>query len=181
MSRIGKQPVAIPAKVEITIDGQHVKVKGPKGELERSFSKLVELKVEGNELVVTRKNEHRESRSMHGLVRSLTANMITGVSEGFKRVLEINGVGYRAEVLKNGRFMRFDLGYSHPIFLELPEGVAAEVDKKNNVTLTSIDKEKIGAAAATIRSFRPPEPYKGKGVKYAEEHITRKVGKSGGR
>jgi large subunit ribosomal protein L6 len=181
MSRIGRLPVPIPDKVEVKVEGRTLKVKGPKGELTREMPGDVTVKIEENTLIVERPDDHRSNRSMHGLVRSLAANMIEGVSAGFTRVLEINGVGYRAERVKNSRFLRFDLGYSHPIFYELPNGVEGEVDKKNNVTLTSIDKESIGSAAATIRSFRPPEPYKGKGVKYREEVITRKVGKSGGR
>jgi large subunit ribosomal protein L6 len=182
MSRIGKKPVPIPDKVELKLSGQTLTVKGPKGELLRTFPEQVTLKIEGGELLVERKAEDRVSRAMHGMARSMSANMIKGVSDGFTRVLEINGVGYRAERVKASRFLRFDLGYSHPIFYELPAGVEGEVDtKKNSITLTSIDKELVGSAAAAIRSFRAPEPYKGKGVKYAEEHITRKVGKSGGR
>ena len=180
MSRIGKLPVPIPEKVEVTIDGTSVKIKGPKGELTREINPATGLSVEDGHILVSRAGDDKVSRAMHGLTRSLVANMVAGVSEGFERKLEINGVGYKAEMF--GRFMRFDLGYSHAIFYELPERVDAEVDKRGNaLTLKSIDKESLGAASAKIRSFRPPEPYKGKGIKYIEEVIVRKVGKSGAR
>jgi large subunit ribosomal protein L6 len=179
MSRIGRLPVPIPDKVEISINGAEVKIKGPKGELVREINEHSALAVEDGVLLVSPVSQSGEARALHGLTRSLVANMVTGVSEGYVRVLEINGVGYKAEIL--GSYMRFDLGFSHPIFFELPVGVAAEVDRRGIVKLTGIDKEILGAAAAKIRSFRPPEPYKGKGIKYAEEVIVRKVGKSGAR
>ena len=178
MSRIGKLPIDIPSGVNVTINGSHVHVKGPKGELERTVSDVVSIKKDGDQLIVSRPDESRQARSHQGLVRSLVANMVEGVSTGFLRELDINGVGYRAEKRKN--FIRFDLGYSHPIFLELPEGVEAEVSQ-TNVKLKSADKELVGQVAAKIRSLRKPEPYKGKGVKYKEETIIRKAGKAGGK
>ena len=178
MSRIGKQPIEIPASVEVKLDGLHLHVKGPKGTLERTLSSEVKVVREGDTLLVQRPDESRTARSHQGLTRSLVANMVQGVAEGYTRELEINGVGYRAEQRK--RFIRFDLGYSHPIFLELPDAVEAKV-ANTAVTLTSPDKELVGQVAAKIRSLRKPEPYKGKGVKYKEEHIVRKVGKAGGK
>lgn len=177
MSRIGKQPIPVPSGVEIKIDGQEIRVKGPKGELSRSVSDVVTIAREGDEIIVSRPSDTREARSHQGLVRSLVANMVEGCAAGFTRELEINGVGYRAEQL--GNFIRFDLGYSHPIFLELPEKVEAQV-QQTAIALVSPDKELVGQVAAKIRSLRPPEPYKGKGIKYKEERIVRKVGKAGG-
>lgn len=180
MSRIGKRPVPIPDKVEVKLTGRHVVVKGPKGTLERELHPASIVKIEGNEIVIERGGEGREDRAVHGLTRSLVANMVKGVSEGFKRSLEINGIGYKVESL--GSFLRFDLGYSHPILYQVPEGLTAEVEKRGvAVSLSGADKEVLGAAVATIRGFRPPEPYKGKGIKYVEEVIQRKVGKAGGR
>ncbi len=179
MSRIGKKPVSIPSKVEVKVTGAEVRVKGPKGELSHVAHPLSTVSVKGGEVLVSRSSEERPDRAAHGLTRSLIANMVVGVSVGFERKLEINGVGYKVEAL--GRFLRFDLGYSHPILFELPSGVDAEVDKKGNVILRGIDKELVGRAAAKIRSFRPPEPYQGKGIKYIEEVIVRKVGKAGAR
>jgi large subunit ribosomal protein L6 len=176
MSRIGKQPIDLPKGVDVNIDGQDVVVKGPKGELSRTISDVVSIRLDDGTLYIERPDDSRQARSHQGLVRSLVANMVEGVSEGFTRELEINGVGYRAEAL--GRFIRFDLGYSHPIFLELPEGVDAEV-QQTSVKLLSADKELVGQVAAKIRSLRKPEPYKGKGIKYKEERIVRKVGKAG--
>ena len=179
MSRIGKLPVEIPGGVEVNLDGVTLNVKGPKGELTRELSDVVNIDINEKEIVITRRDDSRESRSHHGMVRSLVANMVEGVTNGYKRTLEINGVGYRAELLKNS-YVRFDLGYSHPIFVELPESVTAEVDKgQTKLTLESIDKELIGQVAAKIRGLRPPEPYKGKGIKYSDEVLLRKVGKAG--
>jgi large subunit ribosomal protein L6 len=178
MSRIGKQPITIPAGVDVKLDGRQITVKGPKGELHRTLSSVVDVKIEGKEIIVERKNDARESRSHQGLVRSLVANMVTGVATGFTRDLEIIGVGYRAE--KRGRFIRFDLGYSHPIFVEMPASVTANVTQ-TAVSLSSSDKELLGQVAAKIRGLRKPEPYKGKGVKYKEEKILRKAGKAGGK
>ena len=180
MSRIGKLPVPIPDKVEVSVNGLEIKVKGPKGELSRQIDSASQVKVDGGVLTVEDSVKDRRGRAIHGLTRSLVANMVKGVSEGFVRKLQITGVGFKAEIL--GGYMRFDLGYSHPIFYELPQGVSAEVDRRGGqLTLSGIDKEVLGAAAAKIRSFRPPEPYKGKGIKYEEEVITRKVGKAGAR
>lgn len=177
MSRIGKLPIAIPDKVEIALDGSSIEVKGPKGTLSRNLSREISVKVEGNEIIVERPDNSRTATSHQGLTRSLVANMVKGVSEGFERVLEINGVGYRADI-KSG-FIRFDLGYSHPIFFEIPENVSAEVIRLTTVSLKSTDNEALGQVAAKIRNLRKPEPYKGKGIKYKEEVIRRKAGKAG--
>jgi len=179
MSRIGKLPIAIPQKVDVTFDGRTVSVKGPQGELSRRLPTRVAASIEDGKIVVTREGEDRQSRANHGLARSLVANMVEGVSKGFERLLEINGVGYR--VAEQGKYLRFDLGYSHPIYFELPQGVTVEIKRNVALTLKGRDKEVVGEAAATIRAFRKPEPYKGKGIKYAEEVIVRKVGKSGGK
>src|SRR5690554_2145378 len=177
MSRIGKQPVTIPEKVDVKLDGHSILVKGPKGELSRELSQEVQVAIEGDEIIITRRDEGRIARSFQGLVRSLVANMVEGVSEGYKRNLEINGVGYRAE--QRGSFIRFDLGYSHPILFELPESVKATIERQTQLSLQSADREVLGQVAAMIRSLRKPEPYKGKGVKYSDEVIRRKAGKSG--
>ena len=177
MSRVGKQPIDIPNGVTVDTDGNAITVKGPKGELSKTFAGIVTIKVDGAIIEVVRPDDSRESRSHQGLVRSIVSNMVTGVSEGFVRELEINGVGYRAE--KKGSFIRFDLGYSHPIFFEVPETVAADV-KQTAISHSSPDKELVGQIAAKIRGLRKPEPYKGKGIKYKEERIVRKVGKTGG-
>ena len=178
MSRIGKLPIAIPDKVEISLTGNHIKVKGPKGELSRNLSTVVSVSIEDKQVVVSRPDDSRDARSHQGLTRTLVSNMVTGVTSGFKRTLEINGVGYKAEA--RGKFIRFDLGYSHPILFELPPAVSAEV-KQTVVTLSGADKEQVGQIAAAIRNLRKPEPYKGKGVKYQEEVIRRKAGKAGGK
>ena len=176
VSRIGKQPVVIPKGTTVTIAGGEVKVKGPKGELSGPVPPLVEANVEGQKVVVKPAAKGRRARAMHGLTRSLMQNMVTGVSEGFTRILEVNGVGYRADV--KGRSLYLGLGYSHPIEVLLPDKVDAKVEK-NKIILTGIDKAVLGQLASVIRSQRPPEPYKGKGVKYVEEQIRRKVGKAG--
>lgn len=177
MSRIGKLPIQVPEKVEVTLDGKSVKVKGPKGELHREISEFVEVVMDGGIIEVQRPDDSRSARSHQGLNRSLIANMVEGVSAGFKRSLEINGVGYRAEL--RGSFIRFDLGYSHPIMFELPPSVSVAIERQTQLTLESVDKELLGQVAAKIRSLRKPEPYKGKGIKYSDEVIRRKVGKSG--
>ena len=179
MSRIGKQTIKVPKGVTVIIAADQVAVKGPKGNLSLAVPPSLGVVVaqEGEEVVCTRKNESRPTRSAHGMVRAQVANMVHGVSEGFTRVLEINGVGYRAEV--SGNKLTLQLGYSHPIDYQLPEGISAKVEK-NQIILSGIDKQALGATAAKVRSFRPPEPYKGKGVKYQEEQILRKVGKAAG-
>lgn len=176
MSRIGKQPIEIPKGVNVTLSNGEIKVKGPRGELNRVTPPMVEVTQDGSMIVVTRTAENRHGRAMHGLARSLINNMVIGVSQGFKRVLEINGVGYRADVKKD--VLNLVLGYSHPIEMIMPPGVTAKVEK-NRIELEGIDKEVLGRFAAVIREQRGPEPYKGKGIKYAEEHIRRKVGKAG--
>ncbi len=176
VSRIGKQPIAIPKGTTVAIADGVVKVKGPKGELSRDIPPMVGAVVEGDQVVVTQDVKGRRARAMHGLARSLMQNMVIGVSAGFTRVLEVNGVGYRADV--RGGSLHLGLGYSHPIEIILPDKVDAKVEK-NKITLTGIDKEVLGQLAAVVRSQRPPEPYKGKGVKYIEEQIRRKVGKAG--
>lgn len=177
MSRIGKLPIPVSDKVEVDVTGSTVTVKGPQGELSRDIGQVVSLRVEDGEILVERSNESRESRSHHGLVRSLVANMVQGVSEGYKKTLVINGVGYRAEV--KGAFIQFDLGYSHPIMFELPEGVKCTIERQIRVTLECADNELLGQVAAKIRALRKPEPYKGKGIRYSDEVIVRKAGKSG--
>ena len=177
MSRIGRLPVAIPAGVEVTVaDGNVVTVKGPKGTLERALPTELEIKVEDGHVVVTRPNDLKRIKALHGLTRSLIHNMVVGVSEGYKKELEVNGVGYRAA--KQGKKLVLNLGYSHPVEMEDPEGLESEV-QDNKIIVKGIDKEKVGQYAAEIRDKRRPEPYKGKGIKYADEVIRRKVGKTG--
>lgn len=178
MSRIGKMPIEIPKDVKVDIKDEFISVKGPKGELKRTINPKVRLNIENDQIMVTVDNDSKESKSCHGLSRALVANMVKGVSQGFERTLEIVGVGYRAEV--SGRTATFHLGYSHPVVFQLPEGIDASIDK-SKITLTGIDNELLGLTAAKIRSFRKPEPYKGKGIKYAEEVVKRKAGKSGAR
>ena len=176
MSRIGKKPIAIPKGVEVRLEGDQLIIKGPKGELNLSVHPDVKLDMGGDSISVSVVDETRESRSIHGLFRVLIDNMVTGVTKGFKKNLEIVGVGYRAEL--KGRTAVFNLGYSHPINFELPEGIDAKIEK-TKITLSGIDRELLGMTAAKIRSFRKPEPYKGKGIKYAGEMIRRKAGKAG--
>lgn len=177
MSRIGKKPINIASGVKVTLNGQNIKVEGPKGRLERTLHDNVQVKVEADQLLISSRKEN-SGTALQGLTRSLIANMVDGVTNGFSKVLEINGVGYRAEL--KGKSLSLSLGYSHPVDYPLPEGISAEVDvKANTVTVSGIDKELVGATAAKIRSFREPEPYKGKGIKYAEERILRKAGKTG--
>jgi large subunit ribosomal protein L6 len=176
MSRIGLKPVTVPSGVQVTLKDATVAVKGPKGELKRALPPLVSVKVEKQTLSVARASDAPDARSQHGLVRALLQNMIDGVTKGFERKLEINGVGYKADV--SGQKLTLALGYSHPIVFELPKGIGAKVEK-NLLTLSGSDRELLGQVAATVRGFRPPEPYKGKGVKYVEEYIKRKVGKTG--
>ena len=178
MSRIGRMPIAIPAGVTVDIaENNKVTVKGPKGTLERVLPSEMEIKVEENHVVVSRPNDLKKMKSLHGLTRTLIANMVTGVTEGYEKVLEINGVGYRGQ--KQGKKLVLSLGYSHPVEMEDPEGIETVMDGTNKITVKGIDKEKVGQYAAEIRAKRSPEPYKGKGIKYADEVIRRKVGKTG--
>ncbi|MGD9097102.1 MAG: 50S ribosomal protein L6 [Desulfobacterales bacterium] len=177
MSRVGKKPISIPEKVDVSLKDRLVTVKGSKGTLSRTIHDDVDLQLDGNVIQVVIQNEDRKSRALQGLTRSLVNNMVTGVSSGFERVLEINGIGYRAEV--KGQTLVLNLGYSNPVNFDLPKGIAAAVDRNTIIKLTGIDKEQLGQTAASIRKLRPPEPYKGKGIKYAEERIIRKAGKTG--
>jgi large subunit ribosomal protein L6 len=176
VSRIGKQPIPVPSGVEVTIDGSHVTVKGPKGTLSQSFDPSIEIALEEGVVNVRRPNDERRHRSLHGLTRTLVANMVIGVSEGYKKDLEIVGVGYRA-VLK-GRDLDLSLGLSHPMVVTAEEGITFEVPAPNRISVSGIDKQRVGQVAAEIRRIRPPEPYKGKGIRYAGEHVRRKVGKA---
>ena len=177
MSRVGKLPISLPSGVKVETKGSAITVEGSKGKLERQLPEGVEIVVGPDNLSVKAIDGVAKTTANQGLVRSLVASMVKGVSEGFERVLEINGVGYRVAV--QGRNLNFSLGYSHPVEYELPEGMSAEVDKQMSLTIKGIDKELMGSVAAKIRSFRGPEPYKGKGIKYAEERIIRKAGKTG--
>jgi large subunit ribosomal protein L6 len=177
MSRIGKRPIPVPVKVTVTINGQDVQVKGPKGELFRRLPTGVTVTQEGDTIVVQRRDESRLARERHGLCRTLVANMVEGVSNGYQKRLEIQGIGYRAQV--QGRNLNMSLGYSHPVVFEPPAGIEFAVENNTNIIVSGIDKELVGNTAASIRASRPPEPYKGKGVRYAGEQVRRKVGKSG--
>ena len=175
MSRIGKQPVAIPGGVTAAVDGQEVKVKGPKGELKHVLVDEVIAKAGDNGIEIAMREDSKEARAMWGMSRTLVANLVTGVTDGFTRTLEITGVGYRAAM--QGEGLQLQLGYSHDINYALPDGIQAQCPKPTEIVISGIDKQRVGQAAAEIREYRPPEPYKGKGVKYAEEHIFRKEGK----
>lgn len=177
MSRVGKKPISIPDKMKVTYKGRVVTVQTEKGTLTRTIHPAVNLKIEDGVIKVILVKEDRKSRALQGLTRSLVANMVTGVSRGFERALEIKGIGYRA--ILSGTRIELNLGYSNPVYFDLPEGVSAVIDKRNTITLSSIDKELLGHTAAAIRRLRPPERYKGKGIKYAEEYIQRKAGKAG--
>ncbi len=177
MSRIGKLPIPVPDKIQVTVAGDVVKVKGEKGALSRTVHPDVKIKVDNGTVTVSPVVENRKAQALQGLFRSLVSNMVIGVSKGFTRVLEVNGIGYRVEVV--GKALNLSLGFSHPIDFPLPDGISATADKNNTITLSGIDKELLGRTAAAIRSLRPPEPYKGKGIKYAEENIRRKAGKTG--
>ena len=176
MSRIGKQPISVPSGVEIKIDGNTVNVKGSKGELSQTFSDSLNIKQEDGSIVVERKDDERETRALHGLTRSLIHNMVIGVSEGFEKKLELVGVGYRAQL--KGKDLDLSLGYSHPVVFKAPEGVVFEVPSATQITIKGIDKQVVGQLAAEIREIRPPEPYKGKGVRYEGEYVRRKLGKA---
>ena len=178
MSRIGKLPITIPSGVKVAVESKELRLEGPKGKLKTTIPPGVNVKVEGNIVRVEREGEQRQLRALHGLTRKLIANMAQGVSQGFSRVLEINGVGYRAEV--KGQEIHMTLGYSHPVIFALPQGVTASVERQVIITLSGADRQLIGETAAKIRSLRPPEPYKGKGIKYREEFIKRKAGKAVG-
>ena len=178
MSRIGRAPITVPAGVEVKVDANnHITVKGPKGTLERDL--VPQIKVEVNEGVinVTRPNDEKQNRSLHGLTRTLVANMVTGVTEGYKKTLEVNGVGYRCS--KEGNKLVLNIGYSHPVNVEETDGITIEVPNANTVVINGIDKQKVGQFAADVRAKRPPEPYKGKGIKYSDEVVRRKEGKTG--
>ena len=176
MSRIGKKPVQIPAGVTVTVDNTHVTVKGSKGELNRTFSELVTIKQEGEEILVSRVDESSESNAQQGLVRTLIHNMVIGVSEGFEKKLELTGVGYRAAL--KGKDLDLSLGYSHPVVYTAPDDITFEVPDNTHIVVKGISKEQVGQVAAEIRMKRPPEPYKGKGIHYEGEHIRRKLGKA---
>lgn len=177
MSRIGRLPIPVPSGVTVTLDGSTVKVKGPKGELEQDVRPEVNVVIEGDSVVVTRKNESKKARGFHGLYRQLVNNMVTGVSQGFTRTLLINGVGYRAEV--GNKSVTLNIGYSNPIEYVIPQGITITSEGANKLVVQGIDKQLVGKTASEIRKVRPPEPYKGKGIKYENEFVRRKVGKSG--
>ena len=177
MSRIGNKPITVPDGVEVKLDGNNITVKGPKGTLERELHKNITVTLDGNVITVTRPNDQKENRSLHGLTRTLISNMIEGVVNEYKRELEINGVGYRAQ--KKGNKLVMNLGYSHPVEIDPPEGITFDVPAPNQIIVRGIDKEVVGQTAAVVRTKRPPEVYHGKGIKYADEHIRRKEGKTG--
>lgn len=177
MSRIGNKPITIPAGVEVTLDGNVITVKGPKGTLTKELHKNMEVSVNGTEITVKRPDDEAFNRSLHGLTRTLINNMIEGVEKQFSRTLEVNGVGYRAQL--KGKKLVMNLGYSHPVEMDAPEGITFEVPNPNTIIVKGVDKEVVGQTAAVVRTKRPPEVYRGKGIKYAEEHIRRKEGKAG--
>ena len=177
MSRIGRKPIAVPSGVDVKIDGNHIAVKGPKGTLERDVHKDMTLALENGEILVTRPSDDKAHRALHGLTRSLVNNMVVGVTEGFSKTLEVNGVGYRAA--KQGKDLVMNLGYSDQVIMSEIDGISIEVPAPNKLVISGPDKQKVGQFAANVREKRPPEPYKGKGIKYAEEHIQRKEGKTG--
>lgn len=177
MSRIGKHPVAVPAGIDVTIDGSTVTVKGPKGELTRTFPSIISIAREGDEIVVTRPDDSREAKSYHGLVRTLVHNMVEGCANGFSKKLQLVGVGYRAAL--KGKDLEMQLGYSHPVLVKAPENITFEVPSQTEIVVSGPSKEQVGQVAANIRAWRKPEPYKGKGIRYEGEHVRRKVGKAG--
>jgi large subunit ribosomal protein L6 len=177
MSRIGKQPITVPSGVEVTIEDHRVVVKGPKGTLEHDVPETINIAREGDDLVVTRPDDERDNRSLHGLTRTLVANMVTGVSQGFTRELEIVGVGYRA-LAQGPTKIELQLGFSHPVHVDAPEGVTFDVPAPTRITVQGADKQLVGQVAADIRKIRKPEPYKGKGIRYSDERVLRKAGKS---
>ncbi|MBS8266914.1 50S ribosomal protein L6 [Mesobacillus boroniphilus] len=177
MSRVGKKPIEIPAGVTVTLDNNHVTVKGPKGELSRTFHSDIEIKIEENVINISRPTDNKEHRALHGTTRAVLANMVEGVSKGFERGLELVGVGYRAS--KQGTKLVLNVGYSHPVEIEAEKGLEIEVPTNTKVIVKGTDKERVGALAANIRDVRPPEPYKGKGIRYEGEYVRRKEGKTG--
>lgn len=177
MSRIGRLPIEIPAGVEVKLDGSVVSVKGPKGELSLTVAQPIEVKVEEGQVLVTRPDDERESRALHGLTRTLISNNIIGVTAGYTKDLEVVGTGYR--VMAKGSDLEFALGFSHPVNVAAPEGITFKVDGQNKISIQGIDKQLVGETAANIRKIRPPEPYKGKGIRYAGEQVRRKAGKAG--
>ncbi len=177
MSRVGKSPIPVPSGVDITIDGDHITVKGPKGTLDRRLPGPISIRREDDQLLVERPDDERQSRALHGLCRSLVNNMVVGVTDGFRKELEIVGVGYRATAKGNDK-LELALGFSHPVSVDAPDGITFEVPTPTQVAVVGVDKELVGQVAANIRSIRKPEPYKGKGVKYRDEHIVRKAGKA---
>jgi large subunit ribosomal protein L6 len=177
MSRIGKAPIALPDKVEVAVDGDTVTVKGPKGELTRTFTDRVGFEVEDGVVTVTRANEQRQTRALHGLSRALLNNMVQGVHEGYRKELSIVGVGYRASM--NGSQLELLVGFSHPVHVDAVDGITIEVPEPTKIIISGIDKEKVGQVAANIRAVKPPEPYKGKGIRYVDEYVRRKAGKAG--
>ena len=176
MSRVGKNPIPIPDGVTVTVDGASVTVKGPKGQLARAFDPDITVRTEDGHVLVTRPSDHRRHRALHGLTRALVQNMVTGVSTGYRRTLEIIGVGYRAELI--GKKLNLTIGYSHPILVTPPEGITFGVEKQTQIAVEGIAKDLVGEVAAMVRRFRPPEPYKGKGIRYTGEVVRRKAGKS---
>ena len=178
MSRVGRLPVEVPSGVDIKIDGSHVKIKGPKGELEFAFSPMIEISFQDGEVVVKRPSDTRELRSLHGTTRALIQNMVTGVKDGFQKELQLVGVGYRAVL--QGKNLVLNVGFSHPVEIEPPPGITFEVgDRSQQVFISGIDKQVVGQISAVIRKVRPPEPYKGKGIRYKDEYVRRKAGKAG--
>ena len=177
MSRIGKKPITVPSGVDVTVDGQHVTVKGSKGTLEHDVPETITITRDGEDLVVERANDERQNRALHGLTRSLIANMVDGVANGFAKELDIVGVGYRAAM--KGSDLEIQVGYSHPVVVKAPDGITFEVPQPTRIVVRGIAKELVGQVAADIRKIRKPEPYKGKGIRYAGEHVRRKAGKTG--
>ena len=176
MSRIGRKPITIPAGVEVKVNGAEVAVKGPKGELKNTFNSEIGIEISGSEILVTRPSDNKDHRALHGLTRTLISNMVEGVTNGFKKELDVNGVGYRAQ--KQGNNLVMNLGYSHQVIIPETPGITIEVPANNKIIISGSDKQQVGQFAADVRKKRPPEPYKGKGIKYANEHIRRKEGKA---